>query len=195
MNLSVTLSFSHSFHLSYLWASKSALEVQYQTARTDALSGISRRRFSNWYAMRTSNNTTIYMDLEESSGSALRIRSDLKFYLPLAFNRDRSYSLPSFFPPLVFLSFFHVHSLFISFHSNRRARHHISEVLSHIQQPQNPTSTDRQSSLTSPSPSHPIALYLLDERLCHVRICHCKIFADLSFRCTCSLLINNYWLR
>lgn len=106
---------------------------------------------SNWYATRTLNNTTIYMDLEESSGSALRIRSNLEFYLPLAFNRDRSYS-PL---PLSRLAFpIHPFSTCTLSSSplTRIAGPGISQVLSRIQRLQNPTWTDRQSSLPPPPP-------------------------------------------
>lgn len=96
------------------------------------------RVISNWYATRSSNNTTIYMDLGESSTS-FRIHC-LEFYFPrysvaclfpcFFLSLSRSCSLSLFFPCPRYFSFSPLGSLSSI---SRIAPPGISEVLSRIQ--------------------------------------------------------------
>ena len=112
----------------------------------------SRNRYA---AAWPSNNTTIYMDLEEVFSVSLRIRY-LEFYLPL-------YSMDLLTPPsLSFCPLFSLtpYSFLLSFPRTGRALRRpltrttrialpgISEVLSRIQRLHRPSWMDRQSSLT-----------------------------------------------
>lgn len=123
----------------------------------------SRNRYA---AAWPSNNTTIYMDLEEVFSVSLRIRY-LEFYLPL-------YSMDLLTPPsLSFCPLFSLtpYSFLLSFPRTGRALRRpltrttrialpgISEVLSRIQRLHRPSWMDRQSSLTLRL-SAPLSLFL-----------------------------------
>lgn len=126
----------------------------------------SRNRYA---AAWPSNNTTIYMDLEEVFSVSLRIRY-LEFYLPL-------YSMDLLTPPsLSFCPLFSLtpYSFLLSFPRTGRALRRpltrttrialpgISEVLSRIQRLHRPSWMDRQSSLTLrlSAPSLSLSLFL-----------------------------------
>lgn len=124
----------------------------------------SRNRYA---AAWPSNNTTIYMDLEEVFSVSLRIRY-LEFYLPL-------YSMDLLTPPsLSFCPLFSLtpYSFLLSFPRTGRALRRpltrttrialpgISEVLSRIQRLHRPSWMDRQSSLTLRLSAPPLSLSL-----------------------------------